>query len=57
MSEEDEMRQEENERRNLRRLNKLFMQFCEDSTKISDKLFKFEVPYKDISFQGIFNRN
>jgi len=57
MSEEDEMRQEDNERRNLRRLNKTFLQFCEDAKRISDNHFKFEIPFRDIQFNGIANRN
>lgn len=57
MSEEDEMRQEENERRNLRRMNKMFQQFCEDASRVSDGLVHFEIPYRDISFSGIYNRN
>jgi len=57
MSEEDEMRQEDNERRNLRRLNKTFLQFCEDAKRISDNHFNFEIPFRDIQFNGIANRN
>lgn len=57
MSEEDEMRQEDNERKNLRRMNKMFQQFCEDASRVSDGLVQFEIPFRDISFSGIYNRN
>ncbi len=50
---EDELAQEQEERRHRQMLNKEFQHFCEKISEMSKKTVEVDVPFRELGFQGV----